>query len=84
MNRTEASSPASDCAIPLPPPPELNDFRDVDFRDSNTDSNVESGALVQYGPFFPPSGTPALNNLFAETGDVQDDSIIGKKVFTHI
>nr|XP_050864838.1 uncharacterized protein LOC127070644 isoform X2 [Vespula vulgaris] len=74
---TEASSPASDCAIPLPPPPELNDFRDVDFRDSNTDSNVESGALVQYGPFFPPSGTPALNNLFAETGDVQDDSIIG-------
>ncbi|XP_046829167.1 uncharacterized protein LOC124428759 isoform X1 [Vespa crabro] len=74
---TEASSPASDCAIPLPPPPELNDFRDVDFRDTNTDSNVESGALVQYGPFFPPSGTPTLNNLFAEAGDVQDDTTMG-------
>lgn len=74
---TEASSPVSDRAIPLPPAPELNDFRDVDFRDSNTDTNVDSGALVQYGPFFPPSGTPALNNIFAETGDVQDDSTMG-------
>ncbi|KAK2581563.1 hypothetical protein KPH14_005214 [Odynerus spinipes] len=73
---TEASIPASDCAIPLLPPPELSDFRDVG-ADSNTDSNVESGALVQHGPFFPPSGTPALNNLFAEAGEVQDDSTIG-------
>ncbi|KAG7208115.1 hypothetical protein KM043_009687 [Ampulex compressa] len=65
---TEANSSASDYAIPLPPPPGLNDFTDV-----GADPIGDTGSGIEHGPFLPP-GAPALNNLFAEAGDSQDDS----------
>nr|XP_012225598.1 PREDICTED: uncharacterized protein LOC105674073 isoform X2 [Linepithema humile] len=65
---TEANSSTSDYAIPLPPPPGLNDFSDV-----GADPISDSGTGIEHGPFLPP-GTPALNNLFAEAGDSHDDS----------
>ncbi|XP_033335346.2 uncharacterized protein LOC117225727 [Megalopta genalis] len=66
---TEANSSTSDYAIPLPPPPGLSDFTDI-----GTDELIDnSGAGIEHGPFLPP-GTPALNNLFSEGGDSQDDS----------
>ncbi|XP_012144465.1 uncharacterized protein LOC100877443 isoform X4 [Megachile rotundata] len=65
---TEANSSTSDYAIPLPPPPGLNDFTDV-----GADPISDSGTGIEHGPFLPP-GTPALNNLFSEGGDSQDDS----------
>lgn len=68
MLRTEANSSASDYAIPMPPPPSLEDFADVGAD--------PVGDSVEYGPFLPP-GTPTLNNLFAENGENQDDSVIG-------
>ncbi|KAM0731930.1 Ubiquitin carboxyl-terminal hydrolase 32 [Formica fusca] len=64
---TEANSSTSDYAIPLPPPPGLNDFSDVGA------DPIDSGTGIEHGPFLPP-GTPALNNLFAEAGDSHDDS----------
>ncbi|XP_072753553.1 uncharacterized protein [Anoplolepis gracilipes] len=64
---TEANSSTSDYAIPLPPPPGLNDFSDVGA------DPIDSGTGLEHGPFLPP-GTPALNNLFAEAGDSHDDS----------
>lgn len=71
-HRTEANSSTSDYAIPLPPPPGLNDFTDV-----GADPIGDSGTGIEHGPFLPP-GTPALNNLFSEGGDSQDDSPMGE------
>ncbi|XP_018369641.1 PREDICTED: uncharacterized protein LOC108765425 isoform X1 [Trachymyrmex cornetzi] len=65
---TEANSSTSDYAIPLPPPPGLNDFTDM-----GADPIGDSGTGVEHGPFLPP-GTPTLNNIFAEAGDSHDDS----------
>lgn len=69
--RTEANSSTSDYAIPLPPPPGLNDFSDVGG------DSIDSGTGIEHGPFLPP-GTTALNNLFAEAGDSHDDSPMGE------
>lgn len=71
LYRTEANSSTSDYAIPLPPPPGLNDFSDVGA------DPIDSGTGIEHGPFLPP-GTPALNNLFAEAGDSHDDSPMGE------
>ncbi|KAG5336376.1 UBP4 hydrolase, partial [Acromyrmex charruanus] len=65
---TEANSSTSDYAIPLPPPPGLNDFTDM-----GADPIGDSGTGIEHGPFLPP-GTPTLNNIFAEAGDSHDDS----------
>ncbi|XP_043249168.1 uncharacterized protein LOC122395562 isoform X1 [Colletes gigas] len=65
---TEANSSTSDYAIPLPPPPGLNDFTDI-----VADSISDSGIGIEHGPFLPPGGS-AVNNLFLEGGDSQDDS----------
>jgi len=70
--RTEANSSTSDYAIPLPPPPGLNDFTDI-----GADPIDDSRTGIEHGPFLPP-GTPALNNIFAEAGDSHDDSPMGE------
>lgn len=68
--RTEANCSASDRAIPLPPPRSLNDFVDVG---ADPMDDIESG--VEHGPFLPPNS--ALNNIFTDTTDIQQDSMIG-------
>jgi len=50
----------------------LNDFTDV-----GADPISDSGTGIEHGPFLPPS-TPALNNLFTETGDSHDESPMGE------
>ncbi|XP_015590177.1 uncharacterized protein LOC107265331 isoform X2 [Cephus cinctus] len=67
---TEANSSASDYAIPLPAPPGLDDFTDV-----GANPMEEVCISMEHGPFLPPV-TPILNNLFADTGETQDDSVI--------
>ncbi|KAK0097581.1 hypothetical protein PV326_000949 [Microctonus aethiopoides] len=66
---TEANCSASDRAIPLPPPRSLNDFVDVG---ADPMDDIESG--VEHGPFLPPNS--ALNNIFTDTTDIQQDSMI--------
>ncbi|XP_012252717.2 uncharacterized protein LOC105684145 isoform X2 [Athalia rosae] len=67
---TEANSSAADYAIPMPPPSGLDDFVDV-----GADPIEDSPMGIEHGPFLPP-GAIALNNLFAEAGENQDDSVI--------
>ncbi|XP_043287168.1 uncharacterized protein [Venturia canescens] len=69
---TEANSSASDYAIPLPPPPGFDDFGDVGGESMGIDNGGSNGPGL--GPFLSPS--PALNNLFNDTTDMQDESIV--------
>ncbi|XP_031783656.1 uncharacterized protein LOC100115425 isoform X2 [Nasonia vitripennis] len=62
---TEANTSASDYAIPLQPP----------FSDLVTDPLHDPRNGIEHGPFLPASATE-LNNLFSDTGDTPDDSII--------
>ncbi|XP_011499949.1 PREDICTED: uncharacterized protein LOC105363848 [Ceratosolen solmsi marchali] len=62
---TEANTSASDYAIPLHP----------QISDLVTDPLNDSRNGIEYGPFLPSTGTE-LNNLFSDTGDTPDDSII--------
>lgn len=57
-------------AIPLPPPQAYDDFGDV-----GAEPAVERDG-IEHGPFLPPSST--LNNLFADSADIQEDTVIGQ------
>jgi hypothetical protein len=66
FSRTEANTSTSNYAIPLDPP----------FSDLDTDPLHDSRNGIEHGPFLP-STTTELNNLFSDTVDTPDDSIIG-------
>ncbi|XP_074103922.1 uncharacterized protein LOC141530617 isoform X2 [Cotesia typhae] len=58
------STPASNIAIPLPPPP-VHDYLDVG---ADPISDTEG---VEHGPFLSP-----INNLFADSSDIQEDAVV--------
>lgn len=64
-NRDGPSTPASNIAIPLPPPP-VHDYLDVG---ADPISDTEG---VEHGPFLSP-----INNLFADSSDIQEDAVVG-------
>ncbi|XP_043480258.1 uncharacterized protein LOC122509966 isoform X1 [Leptopilina heterotoma] len=63
----ESNTPASDFPIPLPAPGDLEGYADPDVDPIDTNGGIE------YGPFLP-SNTRALNNLFTDTGETQENS----------